>query len=121
LFAGLAAPKFYTLAREEVFAEKIHAYTKLRNRENTRVKDLYDMNLLIEQGLDKSKAYKALMAVFAIRKEHDLPSELAPPPESWLPEFEELARRAQVDISMSMAFNCVANFYKKAIAKYKQA
>jgi hypothetical protein len=42
------------IAREQQFAEKIHAYTLPRNAANSRVKDLVDLALLIGSGgLDK--------------------------------------------------------------------
>ena len=49
-FAGIASAKFPAVSPEEQFAEKLHAYTLPRaGRENTRVKDLVDLVLLIER------------------------------------------------------------------------
>ena len=44
-FAGIAKTDFPAVSQEEQFAEKFHAYTLPRvGRENTRVKDLVDLN-----------------------------------------------------------------------------
>jgi hypothetical protein len=49
-FAGIASTTFPAVSTEEQFAEKLHAYTLPReSRENTRVKDLVDLILLIER------------------------------------------------------------------------
>jgi hypothetical protein len=49
------------IAREQQFAEKIHAYTLPRNAANSRVKDLVDLALLIGSGgLDKQRIMEAL-------------------------------------------------------------
>ena len=46
----LPATGFLAVSPEEQFAEKLHAYTLPRvGRENTRVKDLVDLVLLIER------------------------------------------------------------------------
>jgi predicted nucleotidyltransferase component of viral defense system len=48
-FAGIPSTCFPAVSPEEQFAEKLHAYTLPRvGRENTRVKDLVDLILLIE-------------------------------------------------------------------------
>jgi predicted nucleotidyltransferase component of viral defense system len=50
-FAGLSRARVPAVSPEEQFAEKLHAYTLPRTgRENTRVKDLVDLVLLIEQA-----------------------------------------------------------------------
>jgi hypothetical protein len=56
-FAGIARAQFLAVSPEEQFEEKLHAYTLPRTgRENTRVKDLVDLVLLIElTGLDVAR------------------------------------------------------------------
>jgi len=56
-FAGVASATFRAVSPEEQFAEKLHAYTLPRvGRENTRVKDLVDLVLLIERaGMNTSR------------------------------------------------------------------
>ena len=41
-FAGIETPRVRMIAREQQFAEKVHAYTLPRNAANSRVKDLVD-------------------------------------------------------------------------------
>ena len=61
------------IAREQQFAEKIHAYTLPRNAANSRVKDLVDLALLIGSGeLDKRRILEALRLTFERRGTHDL-------------------------------------------------
>ena len=49
-FAGIPGANFPAVSPEEQFAEKLHAYTLPRvGRENSRVKDLVDLVLLIER------------------------------------------------------------------------
>jgi hypothetical protein len=49
-FAGLSRARVPAVSREEQFAEKLHAYSLPREgRPNSRVKDLVDLALLIEQ------------------------------------------------------------------------
>src|SRR5207247_428712 len=49
-FAGIESSRVLMIAREQQFAEKIHAYTLPRNAANSRVKDLVDLALLIGSG-----------------------------------------------------------------------
>jgi Nucleotidyl transferase AbiEii toxin, Type IV TA system len=42
-FAGIESSRVLMIAREQQFAEKIHAYTLPRNAANSRVKDLVDL------------------------------------------------------------------------------
>jgi Nucleotidyl transferase AbiEii toxin, Type IV TA system len=57
-FAGIERPRVRMIAREQQFAEKIHAYTLPRNASNSRVKDLVDLALLIGSGgLDRQQIW----------------------------------------------------------------
>lgn len=49
-FAGIEPPRFQIYPRETHLAEKLHAYTLPRPRENSRVKDLPDLSLLATTG-----------------------------------------------------------------------
>jgi len=80
-FAGIESSRILMIAREQQFAEKIHAYTLPRNAANSRVKDLVDLALLIGSGgLDKQRIMEALRLTFERRGTHDLPASLVPPP-----------------------------------------
>ena len=83
-FAGIAGAMFPAVSPEEQFAEKLHAYSLPRaGRENTHVKDLVDLVLLIERSsLNAVHLPKAIRETFQRRKTHDVPSALIPPPSS---------------------------------------
>ncbi|CAN5509627.1 hypothetical protein BH10CYA1_BH10CYA1_40570 [soil metagenome] len=59
VFSGGEIP-ILALQKEELFANKIHAYTRLRLTENTRVEDLVDMAILIATGLEKARVVLAI-------------------------------------------------------------
>ncbi len=83
-FAGVESKPVSTLQMEEIFANKIRAYTRPRHTENTRVEDIVDMALLIERGLDKEKTCYALGKVFAASADHKtVPKTLMTPPAAW--------------------------------------
>jgi Nucleotidyl transferase AbiEii toxin, Type IV TA system len=94
-FAGIEPLTLRVPIKEEVFAEKIHAYTLPRENENSRVKDMLDLALLIEDGLDTEKTKTAVAGVFAIRKTHSAPPALPPPPASWQDTFNRSGKRRQ--------------------------
>ncbi|MBW0000818.1 MAG: nucleotidyl transferase AbiEii/AbiGii toxin family protein [Verrucomicrobia bacterium] len=84
-FAGIAAPAFPSISREEHFAEKLHAYTLPRTGQpNSRVKDLIDLVLLMETGaLNPERLRNAVRDTFSRRGTHELPIVLEPPPTFW--------------------------------------
>lgn len=110
-FAGMEPLTLKVPIKEEVFAEKIHAYTTPRENENTRVKDMLDLALLIEDGLDAEKTKQAISGVFAIRKTHPVPAVLPVPPSSWQDLFLALVRDAKVDLTLDAAFSAVTTYY----------
>src|ERR1700722_4788339 len=76
-FAGIERSQVQLIAREQQFAEKIHAYTLPRNTPNSRVKDLVDMALLIgDSTLDRQRTLNALVLTFGHRATHPLPKTL---------------------------------------------
>jgi hypothetical protein len=114
-FAGIDSRKFSAVSPEEQFAEKIHAYTLPRmGRENTRVKDLIDLVLLIERTkLDTTRLPKAIRETFQRRKTHDIPSTLSPPPLSWSGPFSEMTAECSLEPGMEKHFGVVAQFFSK--------
>jgi hypothetical protein len=94
-FAGIESSRVRMIAREQQFAEKIHAYTLPRNAANSRVKDLVDLALLIGSGgLDKQRILDALRLTFERRGTHDLPAGLVPPPADWQIPFHAWRKNA---------------------------
>ena len=116
-FAGIESSQIRMIAREQQFAEKIHAYTLPRNSRNSRVKDLVDMALLIGSGgMDKQRIMNALHLTFERRETHDLPTVLLPPPEEWLIPFQTLAKECALPTDAAEVFSGVHNYYQEVLA-----
>ena len=92
-FAGIPAVRIPVVPAAQQFAEKIHAYTfPWQDRDNTRVKDLVDLVLLVHAGLlEAAQVREALQVTFRLRATHPLTAELPKPPEAWSESFRALA------------------------------
>ncbi len=114
-FAGIAKARLLAVSGEEQFAEKLHAYTLPRvGRENSRVKDLVDLVLLIERTkLDTVRLPQAIRETFHRRKTHDVPLALIQPPASWSASFSEMAAECGLEPDMEKQFGVVAQFYSR--------
>ena len=112
-FAGIASATFRAVSPEEQFAEKLHAYTLPRvGRENTCVKDLVDLVLLIERtGMNAARLPKAIRETFQRRETHEIPPALAAPPASWSKPFSEMAVECGLAPNMEGQFEVVAKFF----------
>ncbi len=79
--------------RRQQFAEKLHAFTRdYGTRPNTRVKDVVDTILLIEDGLPSDGSLlEVVHRVFAVRATHPVPKILPDPPPAWAAEYPRLA------------------------------
>ncbi len=78
---GLARATFPVYPIAQQFAEKIHAYTRPRDAENTRAKDLADMVWFTMRHTFRSQALiEAGLATFGRRGEHAWPPIPAPRP-----------------------------------------
>jgi hypothetical protein len=116
-FACIPTPEVKMIAREQQFAEKIHAYTLPRGSANSRVKDLVDLVLLIGDGqLDQRKAAQALRLTFERRDTHVLPAILAAPPQDWQRPFEALAEECGLQADIALAFESVREFFATTLA-----
>ena len=114
-FAGIPAENCPAISLEDQFAEKIPAYTLPREgRENTRVKDLVDLSLLIrESRLNEARVRESIRDTFQLRKTHAVPGSLAPPPRSWTRPFAEMATECGFEPSAEVHFVGVEDFYRK--------
>jgi hypothetical protein len=112
-FAGIAKGNFTSISPEEQFAEKLHAYTLPRTgRENSRVKDLVDLVLLIERTrLDTARLPNAIRQTFRRRKTHEIPAALASPPASWSSPFAAMAGECGIAVDMAKQFSVVEQFF----------
>jgi hypothetical protein len=100
------------IAREQQFAEKIHAYTVPRPSLNSRVRDLVDLYLLIaSDSLNASLCAEALRLTFERRNTHDIPEELVPPPADWERPFQVLAEQCRIEIGYREAFETLLGFW----------
>jgi hypothetical protein len=85
-FAGIEAREVEAVSLPQHFAEKIHALTRTYGgeRPSSRVRDLVDLVLLIEQGPpDPAQTARAVRGVFAARNTHPVPGSIGDPPASW--------------------------------------
>mgnify|MGYP001584757961 CR=1 FL=1 len=97
-FAGISPARIALIPKEQHFAEKIHAYTLRKDGSNSRVRDLADLVILIQQGLPESaKVMVAVRATFDRRKSHPLPLKLPAPPVEWAAPYQKIA----ADISLT--------------------
>jgi hypothetical protein len=116
-FAGIERSQVQLIAREQQFAEKIHAYTLPRNTPNSRVKDLVDMALLIgDSTLDRQRTLNALVLTFGRRATHPLPKTLEPPPSGWARPFQDLAKECGLLSDLNVVFERVRMFFEDALA-----
>jgi hypothetical protein len=91
-FIDVAPARIRVYPRETHVAEKLHAYTLPRARENTRVKDLPDLALLGQTGpFDCARLRGALERTFGFRGTHPLPGRLPSPPQAWAPVYARMA------------------------------
>ncbi|MBI4715475.1 MAG: nucleotidyl transferase AbiEii/AbiGii toxin family protein [Nitrospirae bacterium] len=114
-FAGIPPARIAVLPLDHQFAEKIHAYTLPRERENSRARDLIDLVLLIEQGLPPGeRVIQALRATFDRRATHPLPLKLDPPPASWRDPYAALASEYDLGIGTTEdAYALLAEYWSR--------
>jgi predicted nucleotidyltransferase component of viral defense system len=109
-FTGFKIPKISVISVEQHIAEKIHAYTLPRENQNSRVKDLVDLVLIVKhEEIDMELLKIAVNETFSRRNTHDLPASLNSPPSNWTKPFNELSPK----IEIGEAFEFILNFYKK--------
>jgi hypothetical protein len=90
-FAGIEPPTLRLYPIESQIAEKLHAYTMPRERQNSRVKDLPDLALLATvREIDGAKLRLALERTFDYRDTHALPASIPEPPASWAAVYERM-------------------------------
>jgi hypothetical protein len=86
----------YPIAQQ--FAEKLHAYTRPRDTENTRAKDLADMIWYTTTHAFRSGALiDAARATFERRDEHPWPPTLSRPPEAWARQYGALRKEMDLE------------------------
>jgi hypothetical protein len=112
-FAGVPAISVPTLSAEQHWAEKFHAYTRLRVGTNTRVRDLIDLVLIIEhQALAPGRLLAAVDATFTRRRTHGVPPDIPPPPAGWTRPFAALAAECGLEYTFMTAHERVEAFWR---------
>lgn len=92
-FVGIAPAVVPVIPRESHVAEKLHAYTLPRDRENSRIKDLPDLALLARTGpFLAADVRQAIRQTFAFRKTHAVPEQVPSPPPAWADAYRTMAR-----------------------------
>jgi predicted nucleotidyltransferase component of viral defense system len=113
-FCGISPARFEAISLEQQFAEKIHAMIVDRGeRENSRVKDLVDVLLLIEAGLDKERVSASLKNTFRRRDEMPVPEHPPNPPGSWRQPFNQMAAECGLEIDFDSTLNIVSSYWRK--------
>ncbi|MGI5274543.1 nucleotidyl transferase AbiEii/AbiGii toxin family protein [Nonomuraea sp. CA-218870] len=92
-FADVPPRTMESVDRRQHFAEKLHALTRdYDSRPNTRVKDLVDLILLIEDGLACDQDLVRIVEhVFAVRGTHPVPLLIPDPPPAWKADYPKVA------------------------------
>ncbi len=120
-FAGIPAARVPLLPAETHFAEKIHAYTRPRRTGlNSRVRDLIDIVLLLDEGLMRPDTVRgALESTFARRSTHPLPAELPEPHPSWNETYADIASQINLKSSPTAqnAYRRLSTYWKELFPK----
>jgi hypothetical protein len=92
-FAGIPNRSMWVVDMRQQYAEKLHALTRIyETGESTRVRDLVDLVLLIEDRLEPDADLVARVRyVFAVRRAQAMPEELPEPPAAWGESYAALA------------------------------
>jgi predicted nucleotidyltransferase component of viral defense system len=113
-FAEIPVTTFSAISSEQQFAEKLHSYTLPRNKPNSRVKDLVDMLLIINNStLDNDRIRLAIEKTFKLRNTHPIPSELDEPPDFWTERFRVLADSCRMETNIKSAFSILVSYWRK--------
>ena len=118
-FADLPTVDLRVLDLRVHFAEKLDAFTQVfADRENTRVKDLVDLVLLIERGLPADAQLVDAVAQSFAEKERALPSAvLAEPPNGWTDDYASMAAAVRLSAAdIDSGFAVVQTFWQAALA-----
>ncbi|RZA26262.1 MAG: nucleotidyl transferase AbiEii/AbiGii toxin family protein [Proteobacteria bacterium] len=116
-FAGQLGGEIDSIRLAQHFSEKLHAYVRVRRKENSRVKDLFDLVFFIQKGLEAILVAEVVVEIFASCGGPEVPDELKPPPRSWKIPFEEMATDNNMRISFEDAFKTIVAYHSDVMAK----
>ncbi|MBN2143608.1 MAG: nucleotidyl transferase AbiEii/AbiGii toxin family protein [Candidatus Aureabacteria bacterium] len=110
-FADIKSISIPVISKEQHFAEKLHAYT-LPRESNSRVKDFFDLYLLIRKfELNRELLNQAIILTFERRKTHEIPRDILPPPDNWEKQFKAMAMECKIKIDIVKAYEGIRKFY----------
>ena len=93
-FIGVAPVEHRLYPLPAHLAEKLHSLTLPRSYENSRLKDLVDVALLLELDPPTEQLQDAVGATFKHRATHPIPKALPEPPPSWRTRYPRERARA---------------------------
>lgn len=97
-FAGIPDVEIDVVDLDHHFAEKLAAYTADRgDRENTRVKDLTDLVLLVETGLEPTHRLREVVEVVFAERNETPPVAVPAPPMSWGATYSSQAAAIELE------------------------
>lgn len=114
-FAGVPASVVEIIDIHRHAAEKLHAMTRdFGDRENSRLRDLVDLVLMLEHEMLAPAVLAARTAdVWAEREKSDPPPDLPPLPESWANRYGLLTEQLDIDTrSYQSAVAIVADLWR---------
>lgn len=116
-FAEIPSRQVETVSPAQHFAEKLHALTRDYGRENSRVRDLVDLVLIIEWAdLAPAAALTAADGVFRARATHEVPSSIPDLPPTWANPYVRLAKDVDIKAkSIAEAMTLLRSFWAAAL------
>jgi predicted nucleotidyltransferase component of viral defense system len=118
-FAGIDASSVDLIDINRHAAEKIHAFSRTYGeRPSSRVRDLVDLVLLIENDLlDFAHTATAIDAVFSQRATHPVPRVLPDPPAYWEDQYARLVADLTVEArTLTEALELLRRWWQQAIS-----
>lgn len=115
-FAELPTVEIIAIDMNQHFAEKLHAMIRqYGDRQSTRVKDLIDLVLFIETGLEPNgELVRVVAEVFATRGSAEL-REIPDPPVDWDARYAELAEELALSVgTIQGAMALLREFWSQA-------
>ena len=117
-FADLPTVEILAVDLHQHFAEKLHALVRsYGDRPSSRVKDLADLILFIDGGLQPTaELVAAVTNVFTARGSAEAPTELPDPPSAWPARYAELAEDLQLSAQdIEAAMITLRTFWARAV------
>lgn len=121
-FAGMPPVEILAVDLRQHFAEKLHALVRTYgDRPSSRVKDLADLVLFIDLGLDPdAELGRAVVETFQSRGDDELPMAIPDPPADWEPRYAVLAEDLQLSASTISAAMTTLRAYWSAALETRQ-